>query len=106
VPDYLFTMIAFGLCYLACALFALMQPAHWRAVSHDALPARTRCTGWLAATLLLGALAIMIGTEGPAFGALLGVMLASAAALTLTFTLSWKPGLLRPLARLLEPAQC
>jgi len=105
VPDGLPGVIAFVLCYLACALFALAQPPHWRAVTQAAspgsAPGRTKD---LATLLLAGALAWLLLTEGAGFGVLLWVMLGSAAAMTLSLTLSWRPGWLRPLARLIDTA--
>ncbi|MET0335868.1 MAG: DUF3325 family protein [Rhizobacter sp.] len=40
--------------------------------------------------------------QGPAFGAVLWVLLISAAAFSVAFTLSWRPALLLPVARCLQ----
>ncbi len=105
MPEGLPGVIAFVLCYLACALFALAQPPHWRAVTQAASPAcAPRRARGPAAALLAVALAWLLLTEGAGFGVPLWVMLGSAAALALSLTLSWRPGWLRPLARLLDTA--
>lgn len=82
------------------ALLALSQDRHRRAVgittplSHTAtLIVRTLGFGLIALALPLA-----LWREGPGFGSLLWACLLTAAAFTVTATLSWKPHWLRPLA--------
>ncbi|WP_408101782.1 DUF3325 domain-containing protein [Stutzerimonas sp. VN223-3] len=97
------SILAFALCYFAFALLALSQSAHMKVVDPNA-PAPDRPTQKrkrLGAALLLGiALSLLLETQGGAFGSLLWMTLLSAGALSLSFTLSWRPGWLRFIARL------
>ncbi|MHB1369959.1 MAG: DUF3325 family protein [Pseudomonadaceae bacterium] len=90
-------LLAFLLAYLAFARLALTQPAHRQAVAPDALP--PRYARLLGATLSGSGLVLLLGTEGGGFGALLWLLLLSAAAFCVAQTLSWKPHWLRWLVR-------
>jgi hypothetical protein len=103
VLEALASMLAFALCYLASGLFALGQSVHLKSVDPLApvpAPSGQKRHKLLATSLLAGAFAPLFATQGGSFGFLLWVMLLSAAALSLSFTLSWRPGWLQPIARL------
>jgi nitrate reductase NapE component len=102
VPEIAASLLAFALSYVAFALFALGQPAHLKAVDPLAPgPSAPKRHRLLAALLLASALSLLVVIQGGAFGFLLWMTLLSAAALSLSFTLSWRPGWLRSVARFL-----
>ena len=101
MTELLAAMLAFILCYLAFALLALCQTPHRKAVDSLAnSPSRAgQFAGMVVAVACLAtALLILLAAQGHGFGTLLWVLLTSAAALSLSFTLSWKPGWLRLLS--------
>lgn len=85
-----------------CACFALSQERHWKAVAGTAPHARRplRIAGW---ALLTASLACCILCDGASFAALLWPLLVMLAALSTAAVLTWRPGLLHPLARLVAP---
>ncbi|MBU2013075.1 MAG: DUF3325 domain-containing protein [Gammaproteobacteria bacterium] len=88
----------FILCYLAFAQLALLQQSHRQKVRRSAVPAPAR-ERWLrrslAAISFAGAPAALMTVEGPAFAVLLWFLLMAAAAIAVTLTRTWRPGLLR-----------
>ncbi|APR04493.1 DUF3325 family protein [Thauera chlorobenzoica] len=87
---------AFAASYLGWALLALTQPVHRQAAGGQAddrafRPGPPRALG--SALLVLTAVLTVLG-DGPAFGALLALLLLSAGAFAVAFTLSWQPRLL------------
>lgn len=103
MPEPLASILAFALCYFAFALLALSQPVHMKVVDPNA-PAPDRPSQKRqrlgAALLLASALSLLLVAQGGAFGSLLWMTLLSAGALSLSLTLSWRPGWLRFIARL------
>lgn len=96
VPDALATLAAAVASYVAFALCALSQPAHWHAVAAGAPPCGipVRRLRGLAALLSVVALLLSWHGHGPAFGTLLWVMLSAAMAAAVAFTLSGWPHVL------------
>lgn len=90
-------LLAFLLAYLAFARLALAQPVPRQAVAPGA--SAVRGTRVFSATLLGSSLALLLVAEGGGFGALLWLLLLSAAAFCVAQTLSWKPHWLRWLVR-------
>jgi hypothetical protein len=82
---------------VGCALLALSQERHWKAVTGKAQGAgqRFRLAGWL---LLIASLVCCILCDGASFAALLWPLLAMLAAFAVAAALTWRPALLHPLA--------
>jgi hypothetical protein len=85
-----------------CVCLALSQERHWRTVTGAAPRASRplRLSGW---TLLTAGLACCIAADGASFAALLWPLLAMLGALLTAAVLTWRPGWLQPLTRLLAP---
>lgn len=84
--------------YAAFACFALAMPDHWQQAGGEpaAWTARRRGLRPSGTALLALAYALCAWRDGAAFGSLLWAMLASAGALAVAFTLTWRPRLLLP----------
>ena len=100
--DFMLFAAALIVVYFGFALLAVSQDRHWHLLGgerhcpvHLTLPLRTAGGG-----LLLGALVLLLASDGADFGSLLWVTVLSLGALAVVATLTWRPGLLRPLARL------
>lgn len=91
--------------YTGFACLALCLPRHWRSVSGAALPAararRLRAPGY---ALLVAGVACAVLRDGAGFGAVLAVMVLIMSAWAVSFTLTWRPHWLRPLAVLASSA--
>ena len=88
----------FILCYLAFAQLALLQQSHRQKVWRSAAPAparERRLRRSVAAISFAGAPTALVTVEGPGFAVLLWFLLMAAAAIAVTLTLTWRPGLLR-----------
>ncbi|NHZ90177.1 DUF3325 family protein [Massilia sp. CCM 8733] len=104
MADGVMSVAAFAAIWLSFGVLALMQEAHWTAVTGQAdgppppLPLSLRrwrlCAG---AGLALGC-ALCIAVHGAGFGTLLALLLLGAGAISVAFTLAWKPHWLRGLA--------
>ena len=84
--------------YAGFACFALMNPEHWAQAGYEARGHATARV-WLRPTgglLLVLAWLACVWRDGPSFGSLLWCLLASAAALAVALTLTWRPSTLRP----------
>ena len=79
--------------YVGFGLLALSQRAHGRSLATTA----RRRGGWLGSVALALGLIGTLAAEGPSFGALLFTLLLAAAAVAVTFTLTYRPRWLRPL---------
>lgn len=94
-----FWIAAYLLCFAGFGWLALAMDAHWRQVRRDRLPA----LGWRHALRMLGAaalalaLAACLAADHATMAVLVWVMLLAAAALSVAFTLSWRPRWLAPL---------
>lgn len=90
--------------YLGLACLALSQQRHWQQVTTAPVPAPrpNRLLRTIGALLLGASLLPALFHEGADFGAVMWVMTLIMAGIVVTFTLSWKPALLRPLARILS----
>lgn len=89
---------------LGFACLALSMPRHWRDVTGEvALPAgrvtALRALGYLA---LAGSLALTLLRDGVSFGSVLWVLVLTAGAATVTFTLTWRPAWLRQAVRVVR----
>ena len=93
----------FVLAYLSCVLglgwIALAMEPHWQQVRD----AQRRARGVVHALRALGVVSVVVSlriclrADHASMAPLVWVMLLAAAALTVTFTLSWRPALLAPL---------
>jgi hypothetical protein len=79
--------------YLGFGLLALSQRARGRSLTTTA----RRRGGWLGSVALALGLIGTLAAEGPSFGALLFTLLLAAAAVAVTFTLTYRPRWLKPL---------
>ncbi len=97
--DGLLSVAAFGAIWLAFGMLALMQETHWTAVTGRAdLPPPLRRQRLCAAAGLALGCALCVAVHGAGFGTLLAVLLLGAGAMSVAFTLAWKPHWLRGLA--------
>jgi hypothetical protein len=90
--------------YVGFALLALSQARHWRAIGPGSRLPRTaivmlRVLGF---ALLAASLPIALRRDGTDFGSLVWGVLLSLSACALTFTLSWRPQWLKPLAQAIQ----
>ena len=98
------TVAALLMCLAGWALCALTQRDHWWAAGGPLpQPSRRRLRGVcaVAALLLAGALLACIGGHGAGFGILLWMMLMAAGAISVAFTLAWRPRWLHRMAVLM-----
>jgi hypothetical protein len=107
--DLLLFLIGFAAAYVGFVFLALAMKRHWRGVlGRDAGAAQRRGAALMlramAAAALGGCLWLMVRADGPAFGAALWVVLLSLGALAAVATLTWRPGWLRPVARIFTRA--
>ncbi len=103
--DAWLTAAAFGVTYLAFALLALAQEAHWTSVTGSLeAPAATHVRRWrqLACASLVLACALCLLANGPGFGIVLSVLMQGVCAIAVAFTLTWKPRSLQGVASLLR----
>lgn len=93
------TGFAAVLVLLGCLSLAISQRRNWAMVTGGVLAPRpkllARVFGW---SLLLVALAVCIGAEGPGFATLLWPLYFAMASLIVAMTLSYRPGVLKPIA--------
>lgn len=98
----------FAACLLAVlgfAVLALSQDRHLARVHKTNRPLLRASLAQRAMGLamLTSSLPACIAAQGAGFGSLLWVVLMTAAALAVAFTLTWRPQWLRPLAALIDP---
>ncbi len=88
--------------YLGFVLLALAQARPWQRVSQAAPPTGIRrlALRTLGGLALLLSLVLCLVRDGPSFGALLWATAISIAAAAVVFTLTWRPAVLRPLAKM------
>lgn len=93
----------FSVAYLGFTLLALSQVRHWRIVFDKALPTQREVLTLhgLGILMLSISLVLSIVRDGASFGSLLWITVISMAALSVAFTLTWRPRWLRPADKLL-----
>jgi hypothetical protein len=95
-------MIVLAACLLlaGCMSLALSQEQHWKIVAGSPSVGRERAAlrkfGWI---LLGAALGVCIAAEGPGFAILVWGLLVTLASFAVAMTLSFRPGLFKPIAR-------
>lgn len=100
MPDHLLLAGAVLLNIAGFAWLALAMDAHWKQVRGSGRPPQRRRTPlrFAAGAAFLISLILCNLTDHATIAALVWVMALSAAALMVAFTLTWRPGLLRPLS--------
>lgn len=99
VSKALWLLFAYLSCVLGLGWIALAMETHW----HQVLDAPRRARGVVHALRVLGVVSVALSlwmclhADHVSMAALVWVMLLAAAALTVAFTLSWRPALLAPL---------
>ncbi|MBT0960824.1 DUF3325 family protein [Denitromonas iodatirespirans] len=79
--------------YAGFGLLAVSMARHWRELAGDAAlpPARCRALRRVGALAIAGSFALVLWRDGGGFGSLLGILLLSACATAVAFTLSARP---------------
>jgi len=105
MSDTLLLLGVFAAAYAGFALLALSQGRHWTSAVSTALQCRVQIVvlRTVGGAMIAFSLGLALMRDGPTFGALLWATAISLAALAVAFTLAWRPGLLRPLARCVAP---
>lgn len=97
--DNFLLLAAIMLCVSGMAWLALAMDVHWKQVNSGALPAQSvrslRVTGYSA---LFGSLVCCLVVDHATMASLVWIMLLAGSALTIAFTLSWRPHWLRVFA--------
>lgn len=88
---------------LGCALLALSQRRHWRAVTRSQSEPGRRPQR-LGSLLLMASIVLTILRDGVSFAALFSPLLIGFAALVIAILLTWVPGVLRPITKMITPA--
>jgi hypothetical protein len=102
--DAAFLVAALIVVYLGFALLAVSQDRHWHHLG-GARHCPTRASMLLrigGCALLIAALILLLVSDGAGFGSLLWATMLSIGAVAVVGTLTWRPGWLRPLARLVR----
>ncbi len=94
----LWWLLAYAGCVAGLGWLALAMEVHWHQVRGGQPPAAPRWLRALGVLALLLSLLACLRADHASMAALVWVMTLAAAALTVTFTLSWRPRLLLPLA--------
>lgn len=94
----LWLLLAYAGCVAGFGWLALAMDGHWQQVRGGQPPAAPRLLRGLGVVALLLSLLACLRADHATMAALVWVMTLAAAALTVTFTLSWRPRLLLPLA--------
>jgi len=93
----LWWLLAYAGCVAGFGWLALAMETHWQQVRGGQPPAAQRLLRGLGAVALLLSLAACLRADHATMAVLVWVMTLAAAALTVTFSLSWRPKLLLPL---------
>lgn len=97
--DNLLLVAATVLCVSGMAWLSLAMDVHWKQVNAAALPVQAvrklRILGYCA---LFGSLVCCLAVDHATMASLVWIMLLAGSALTIAFTLSWRPRLLRVFA--------
>ncbi|MEM1133048.1 MAG: DUF3325 domain-containing protein [Pseudomonadota bacterium] len=96
----LWLALAFVLSLAGCAMLAMTQKPHWRAITDSkSNPPKTAIPGWLC---IAAALVPCIIRDGISFAMLLWPLIFALAAFSIAMTLTYKPSLMRPFSALLR----
>lgn len=98
VVKALWLFLAYAGCLAGFGWLALAMDTHWHQVRGGQPPAAPRLLRGLGSLALLLSLLACLRADHATMAALVWVMTLAAAALTVTFVLSWRPRLLLPLA--------
>lgn len=97
--DAMLLLLAQLVALCAMGWFSLSLKPHWRQVRQSELPDRAvPVLRILGSAGLLVALVLCLQADAPTMAALVWFMTVSLAGFLVAFTLSWRPGFLRPLA--------
>jgi Protein of unknown function (DUF3325) len=94
----LWLLLAYAGCVAGFGWLALAMETHWQQVRGGSPPAGRHWLRGLGAGALLLSLAACLRADHATMAALVWVMMLAAAAMTVSFSLSWRPKLLLPLA--------
>lgn len=96
MPDALLLTAAVAVNVISLGWLALSMDVHWSQVrGTEPLPRRTvRTLRWMGAVGLLAALALCLAVDHASMASLVWFMALAGAALTIAFTLSWRPRVL------------
>lgn len=104
MSDAVMLSAALVCCIVGFAWLALAMNVHWRQVRSDG--ALTRTSAFILRSLgvasVVASLALCLAVDHASMAVLVWVMALAAAALTVAFTLSWRPRWLAPLVRWLR----
>jgi hypothetical protein len=94
----LLLIVAFLICTSGMAWLALSLEAHWRQLRNGppslASVRQLRLMGW---TAIIGSLPLCLAADHASMAALVWIMTLAASALSVAFSLTWRPRLLAPL---------
>ena len=93
------------LCVAGFAWLALAMDVHWQQVRADAVPGRSTKLGLrlLGAVAMALSLWLCLSVDHATMASLVWIMLLIASALTIAFTLAWRPRWLNPLVVWIRP---
>lgn len=96
MPDALLLTAAIAVNVISLGWLALSMDVHWSQVrGTEPLPRRTvRTLRWMGAAGLLAALALCLAVDHASMASLVWFMALAGAALSIAFTLSWRPRVL------------
>jgi hypothetical protein len=102
MPTDLLLWVAWMISVTGFACLALSQNRHWQTVAppHPGVPPQAGILRIIGIGAQGVAAALTIALVGPGFGSLLVGLGLTLAAITVALTLTWRPQLLRPLARI------
>lgn len=102
MTDIALPALSIALNYFGLSFLALSQNRHWRAVtatSGSLASGQKYALRTLGYGLLISVLAVLILDAGLNFGVLSWVMFQAPLAMVVSFTLTWRPQLLRPVSK-------
>ncbi len=99
MPDFLLYVLALVANVAGLAWLALSMDVHWEQVRGPVPPERGAVVllRWLGAAVVAASLAVCLAADHGSMASLVWFMVLAGSALTIAFTLSWKPRLLAPL---------
>ncbi|MDZ7862577.1 DUF3325 domain-containing protein [Acidovorax sp.] len=99
MPDSLLYAVALVANLTGLAWLALSMDVHWEQVRGPVPPARGTVVllRWLGGAVVAASLAVCLSVDHGSMASLVWFMVLAGSALTVAFTLAWKPRLLAPL---------